>query len=255
MKKFIVIIGLFLMSSITLANEDFYSQHSVGWHWYDDLKEQEETQKPTNHPAQNDPDVTVVQARQKITTALHKIIAEPTIENLQAYIALQEQLSDRAEKVADLWQQALLKNPKLNYSLTHPTNNVALQVYNDEEAKKKEAAIQAFAQQTGLFFFYRSTCGYCKRFAPIVKHFAEQHGMKIIPISLDGIALPEFPNSKTDSGQAEQFHVSVTPALFAVNPYTNKAYPVAYGLTSETEIRDNIYKIMQQNQNHSWDIR
>jgi hypothetical protein len=42
--------------------------------------------------------------------------------------------------------------------------------------------------------------------------------------------------------------VTVTPSLFAVNPYTQKAVAVAYGLTSETELRDNIYKLVTQYQ-------
>jgi conjugal transfer pilus assembly protein TraF len=63
---------------------------------------------------------------------------------------------------------------------------------------------------------------------------------------MDGIPLPEFPDSRTDSGQAKTFKVTVTPALFAVNPYTQKAFPVAYGLTSETELRDNIHRLMTQ---------
>lgn len=222
----------------------YYADHAVGWHWYDDPKEQKPIKKPEPPMVSKDPNVVVANARQKITTAHNQVIAEPTMENMERYIRLQEELGDRAEKVADLWEQVLLKNPALNYSLTHPTNNVALQVYHEEESKKKEEAMRTFAKQTGLFFFYRSTCGYCQRFAPILKHFAERNGMTIIPITLDGVSLPEFPESKPDAGQAAQFHVTTTPSLFAVNPYTQKAYPVAQGLTSETELRDNIYHIM-----------
>jgi conjugal transfer pilus assembly protein TraF len=225
---------------------DYYSQHAVGWHWYDGPKESEKKKikKPESRPAQSDPNAVVATARQKITTALNKVIAEPTITNLEHYIRLQEQLNDRAEKVSNLWEQVLLKNPQLNYSLTHPTNNVALQVYHEQQSQEKENAIRLFARQSGLFFFYRSTCQYCQRFAPILHSFAKHYGITIIPITLDGVALPEFPQSKTDSGQATKFHVTMTPSLFAVNPTTQKAFPIAYGLTSETELRDNIYKIM-----------
>ena len=56
--------------------------------------------------------------------------------------------------------------------------------------------------------------------------------------------MPEFPDSKHDSGQAEKFHVTVEPSLYAVDPKSQKAYPVAFGLTSETELQNNIYNIM-----------
>lgn len=230
---------------VTCFAGDYYSQHAIGWHWYDDPKEHEKIKTPVTHPDKNDPDVVVETARKKITTALNRVIAEPTESNLEQYIILQEKLNDRAEKISDLWEQVLLKNPALNYSLSHPTNNVALQVYHEKESEEKEKAVRLFAKKTGLFFFYRSTCSYCRRFAPILKSFAEHNGITVIPITMDGIALPEFPASRTDSGQAEKFHVTMTPSLFAVNPYTQKAFPVAYGLSSETELRDNIYKIMK----------
>ncbi len=239
----IIFLGFVSIHGIAHAG-NYYAEHAVGWHWYDDPKEQKSVKKPAPQLNPKDPNVVVANARQKITTALNQVIADPTIENLERYIKLQEELGNRAEKVADLWEQVLLKNPALNYSLTHPTNNVALQVYHEEESKKKEEALKIFAKQTGLFFFYRSTCAYCQRFAPILKHFAERNGISVIPITLDGRVLPEFPESKEDSGQAAQFHVTTTPSLFAVNPYTQKAYPVAQGLTSETELRDNIYHIM-----------
>lgn len=244
-KLLINLILIFIVGTQEVCfSEDYYSEHAVGWHWYDDPKEQGKIKNPANRPEQNDPNAIVNNIRKKITTALNKVIAEPTIANVEQYIALQEQLNDRAEKVSNLWEQALLRNPQLNYSLSHPTNNVALQVYHAQESQKKENAIRLFANKTGLFFFYRSTCAYCQRFAPILKSFSEHNGITIIPITLDGISLPEFPHSKIDSGQAAQFHVTMTPSLFAVNPYTQKAFPVAYGLTSETELRDNIYKTM-----------
>lgn len=229
----------------TASASSYYADHEVGWFWYDDPKEVVTEHPVDQSPVASDPNVAVNNAKQKINTALNQAIVSPTVENVGKYIALQEALSERAEKISTLWQQALLNRPELNYSLKHPTNNVALQVYHEQESKDKESAISAFAQKSGLFFFYRSTCPYCKRFAPILKTFAEHYGITIVPITMDGIPLPEFPDSKRDSGQSAKFNVEVTPSLFAVNPYTQKAYPVAYGLTTESELRDNLYKAMK----------
>lgn len=251
MIKYYSLIVLSMISISTWAG-DYYSQHATGWHWYDDPKEENNDKKITENEKtasiSNDPNVVVSEAKKRVKTALNQMIAQPTPDNVKNYITLQEQLNDRAEKIANLWEEVLLKNPQLNYSLTHPTNNIGLQVYHEQESIQKDQAMRIFAEKTGLFFFYKSTCPYCKRFSPILKSFADKNGMVIIPITLDGIALPEFPNSKVDTGQAAQFKVSVTPAVFAVNPYTQKAFPVAYGLTSETELRDNIYKIMKNSQ-------
>ncbi len=233
---------IFIFKPKFVYADDYYSHHATGWHWYDDpTPKAKVTPKKTD-----DPNSVVSNARQEITTALNTAIANPTVSNLKHYIVLQNQMSDRASKFSDAWKQALLEDPSLDYSISHPTSSVGVQVYRQQESDKKDDVVKKFASQTGLFFFYRSTCAYCHRFAPILKRFAETNGVTVIPITMDGIPLPEFPNSRTDSGQAAMFHVNVTPSLFAVNPYTHKAYPVAYGLVSETEIRDAIYRIMTQ---------
>lgn len=245
MNKLLMLMGCCLISGAVHAGS-YYAEHEVGWFWYDDPKEMTEEHAKAPVSRSSDPNVIVNTAKQKINTALNQAIVSPTVENITKYIELQEAMGARAETISAVWQQALLKRPDLNYSLKHPTNNVALQVYHEEESRKQEKAVADFAKKTGLFFFYKSTCPYCQRFAPILKNFVARYGLNVIPVTMDGIALPEFPDSRIDNGQSKQFQVSVTPSLFAVNPYTKKAFPVAYGLTSETELRDNIYKIMSR---------
>ena len=159
------------------------------------------------------------------------------------YITLQNQLSAQSTRFAEQWQKVLLLSPELNYNLVHPTNQLATHIYADEHRKKEEEAIAALSKQSGLFFFYRSTCPYCQRFAPIVKAFSSTYHLTVIPVTTDGISLPEFPHSYPDRGQAKVFQVKVEPSLFAVNPYTHKAYPIAYGLISESELRQRILDI------------
>jgi hypothetical protein len=40
--------------------------------------------------------------------------------------------------------------------------------------------------------------------------------------------------------------VTVEPSLFAVDPYTHRAFPVAYGLISEEELKQHIINIVRQ---------
>lgn len=243
MAKYLIMVLSLFCSATTFAN-DYYSQHETGWYWFDDPA-QNQTKNSTVQPTkENDATKSVEDSRKILKESLDKAIIDPTPENVERYIALQNQMSERANKFANTWQQVILNHPELNYSISHPTNNVALQVYHENESKEKDVVLDQFAQHSGLFFFYRSTCPYCQRFAPILKHFAEAHHIVVIPITMDGISLPEFPDSKQDSGQAEKFHVTVEPSLYAVDPLTQKAYPVAFGLTSETELQNNIYNIM-----------
>ena len=245
MAKYLFII-LSLIFPLNVLADEFYAQHETGWYWFDDPKEsqknsQKESQENVN---KSDPTEQVDMVRKKIKTALDQAIMDPTPQYVETYISLQNQLSERANQFANTWQKVLMNHPELNYSLTHPMNNVGLQVYHEAESQKKINTIHEFAKHSGLFFFYRSTCHYCQRFAPILKHFAETYHIEVVPITMDGISLPEFPKSKLDNGASQQFQVSVEPSLYAVDPNTGKSFPVAFGLTSESELLNNIYTIM-----------
>lgn len=219
--------------------EHYYNNHAKGWHWYDDpiqidSDEESETKDPITQ-------MSVV--RDTIQRALDNAVLHPTQDNIRSYISLQNEYMNHAGQFANNWKATLVDNPNLDYSLVHPTNNAARQVEQDEEHQKEVIAIHLLAKESGLFFFYHSTCPYCQRFAPIVKQFAEQYGISVIPVTTDGISLPEFPNSYLDQGQAKKFNVTVEPALFAVNPSTQKAYPIGYGLMSEADLKKRILDI------------
>lgn len=226
-----------------LANEDnYYNQHAKGWHWYDDPVQSEDENKE-NHSVVSDPIEQMSIVQQTVKRALDKAILEPTDANVKNYLSLQNQWMEQSSRFSNMWKKVLLEDPQLDYSLVHPTNNMARQIESDEDNRKEEVAIQELAKSSGLFFFYRSSCPYCVRFAPIVKAFAERYRITVIPITTDGIALPEFPHSYPDQGQSKTFHVTMEPALFAVNPYTQKAYPIGFGLMSEADLKKRILDI------------
>ena len=226
--------------------DNFWKEKSVGWHWYQDSAED----KPisNNSTAMTDPISAMEILQHQVKQTLDLAILNPTEENIRNYIALQNQLGDRAQHFADVWRSVLLNNPELDFSLQHPTNNLAKQIDLDNTRRQEDAAIQQFAQHNGLFFFYRSTCPYCQRFAPIVKDFSRRYGLVVVPITTDGISLPEFPQSHWDQGQAVRLKVTVEPALFTADPKTHRIVPVSYGLLSEDELRQRLLTIAQQSE-------
>ncbi len=232
-------LGMMLILSPLWAAQHYYDQHAIGWHWYDDPIDK----KSSTHL---DPVTQIKAIRQALETALDEALLNPAPEQVEHYIALQNRWSERASAFSRMWQWVLLQQPQLDYSITHPTNQVGRSVYLDALTRDQEMAIKALAQQSGLFFFYHSTCAYCQRFAPIVKSFSERTGMPVVAITTDGIALPEFPNSHPNQGQAQSFHIKVEPALFTVNPYTHQVIPVAYGLISESDLRQRILELANE---------
>lgn len=226
-------------------NENYYDQHEKGWHWYDDPdKTNKDLQKNLfQNKDPSDPIQAMNAVQLTIKRSLDKAILNPTVENIKNYISLQNQLTTQSSTFANKWGMVYLKNPSMDYSVKHPSNEVGSQVSNDELRASQETAIRALAQHSGLFFFYRSNCPFCKRFAPIVKDFSDRYGITVIPITTDGVALPSFPQSYKDNGQAEKFQVTEEPALFSVDPYTHKAVPISYGLLTEDELSQRILDV------------
>jgi conjugal transfer pilus assembly protein TraF len=133
-----------------------------------------------------------------------------------------------------------MTTPSLDETLVHPVDQNARHVYYKEQHKKTMQRIMLLASEYGLFFFFRKNCSYCHHFAPIVKRFAQKYGWSVLPISLDGGTLHEFPNAKQNNGIAERLNISHVPALIALHPKTGQLIPLAYGLTSESEIENRV---------------
>lgn len=107
----------------------------------------------------------------------------------------------------------------------------------------KEDAIAPLAKQQGFFFFYSASCPHCQHFAPRLKRFSERYGFKVLAISVDGGFLPSFPDAVMNDGQAKVFDVTILPALFLVNPDTQKAALVNEGTIDEAELTRRLLKI------------
>ena len=157
-----------------------------------------------------------------------------------AYIITQKALMDQSQRFSESWQRVIMTTPALDETLVHPVDQSARHVYYDEQAKAFSKHMKGLAQEYGLFFFFRKNCAYCHNFAPIVKRFAQKYGWSVLPISLDGGTLPEFPNARRDNGMAERLQITHVPALIALHSKTGKLLPLAYGMVSESEIERRI---------------
>jgi conjugal transfer pilus assembly protein TraF len=90
-------------------------------------------------------------------------------------------------------------------------------------------------------FFFRSDCPYCHQLAPALKMLSRQYGIEILPVSLDGGGLPEFPNPRANTGQAKALGVQRVPAVFIASRKTGDMAPIGYGVMSVSEIMSRIF--------------
>ena len=219
----------------------FFGRHAEGWHWYEQppvFKTQK--RKSLKHPSLRTSSETLKAFRRKVEELKETAVMDPSFENVRSYMEIQKILLDRASRFSQRWLEVVYRTPHLDYTLKHPVASAARHVYLDEQKREMEDQIKALSKTYGLFFFFSSSCAYCRTFAPIVKRFSEVHGWKVLAISTDGSRLSEFPEAKTDNGASKALGVKALPALLAVDPVSGNTIPLSYGMSTLDQIEDRI---------------
>ncbi len=132
---------LFISISISYADSEPVELSPPGWHWYNDLVDQDTDDAELTDPLDQ------MNAENKATLrALYTARKKPTKENVKNYIQMQQQVVAESKAFSHVWQAVLLENPQLDYSIKHPTNNFAKMIASDQESKKEEEVIHALAK-------------------------------------------------------------------------------------------------------------
>lgn len=208
----------------------FYQRKAEGWHWYEDR------QKAAEEPPQ-----TIEGIKTELNQLLNQAILNPTAENVILYRKAQEAFMERSHEFARMWQKVTFLNPELDYSLKAPTQHKARLIFEEEEDREKEQVLKDLSKTYGLFYFFKGGCRYCEAFAPLVKSFSEKYGWEVLAISLDGTQSKTFPKAERNNGIIENLRINVFPTLMAVHPETGDMIPLAYGLTSLSDIETRAY--------------
>ncbi|MGE3556318.1 MAG: type-F conjugative transfer system pilin assembly protein TraF [Candidatus Obscuribacterales bacterium] len=218
---------------------DWHAHKSEGWAWYEDPKSS--VNEPIEPTALKAPSKEIAEARESLEAKLALALLEPTEENVLAYMAEQNHWLEQSALFSNTWLRLLLQNPELDpTAFSRPTSHYGLQIYKQEQQKAKEALIQSVAQTHGLFFFYEGASYTATTFAQLVQELSNKYGWQVIAISVDGTQVQGFENNRLDNGISEAFGVTVFPALYAVDPKTEEAIPLAFGLASLDQIEDKI---------------
>lgn len=246
----------------------YYQTGEQGWFWYEQppvKPEQRKRLEPKPSPAAptpvavavppvpakpeedpNDPLVQMKQVQEAIDRAQARAVLNPTPANVQAFMVVNAQAQAQAAQFAETWQQVLWQTPQLDYRTVKPADDQAIHAFNDAKLAINEQFLREASQQYGLFFFFRSTCPYCHKLAPILKQFAATYGFQIMPVSLDGKGLAEFPDFKTSQQIALELKVEAVPAIFLVNPRKRDIQPISYGFITWDELRSRIYTVLNK---------
>lgn len=201
-----------------------------GWFWYEDPVVNSPPE-PQDLPADSGitPREALKRQGEEWEESMALAILEPTTENIERYMAKTEKITAQSQNFATAFKQTLWTAPQYDYSLQRPTAPEAVMAKNQYDHQDQEASLKLIAQKKGLIFFFRSDCPYCHKFAPIFKRFSEQYEFTVIPVSIDGPGLPDYPYPKKDVALGRKLNVSSVPAVFMVDPDKNELAPVGYG--------------------------
>lgn len=105
----------------------------------------------------------------------------------------------------------------------------------------------AMAKPFGLVLFYGASCPHCQRFDPIVKHYAVAHQLPVLAYTIDGSALPSFPDSVSPSPEETRRFFPhggmVVPTLFLIDGGAKTILPVLKGEASAEQLARRIEQL------------
>ena len=185
---------------------------------------------------EEDPRLLLQAWRDRVEKALARATLQPSDRNVQDYMRLNERTLALAGDFSLAWQRVLRGSPELDYRLRHPADDASLQSWQHHEARVADAALEQLAGSHGLLFFFSSDCPICHRFAPILRSFSHRYGFQVKAVTLDGHALPSYPQPEVNRRAAQHLGVTAVPALFLIMPEHRWARPVGYGLMGAAEL-------------------
>ena len=226
----------------------YYEEAGRGRHWYkttppppeEDTPDAPPEVPPLPVPAPLTPREMLKQQGEAWQDALARAVLHPSPENYLEYLRMTSAIQDQAQRFALGFKHTIWQTPEFDYTLTAPVRAEAIAAKNQRGLRQETADLAALADRYGLVFFLRSDCPYCQRFAPILKTFAAQYSFSVLPVSLDGKGLPEFPDPKPNAFLAQKLKVDVVPTVFLVDPVRNQLLPVSYGFTDASTLAKKI---------------
>lgn len=244
------LICLLSISALCLSLQAFSNEVPKGWQWYNAPKKaaQHQQEKPSTHGVTFDQ----LNAKEQVAVlhyitieAVNKVTLYPTEENAKRAIVLQNFWANHASRVTQVWKQAMLNNPSLDYTVSHPTENNAVPLELAKKRALENKAIAHFAKDNALFFYYRGNSALDQLLAKNVIRFCSEHQLHLVGISMDGKLISGITMNSANNGKAESLHLKAIPALVLVNTQTRTTTPIHYGYVTDEELAHRFLQVAQ----------
>jgi conjugal transfer pilus assembly protein TraF len=254
----LMVLTFFLYTAVSQATDpDFYKDKERGWFWKEDpvKKEKDEKQSPpliapqVNSPNEKIP-LDTKWLKENLETIMYRAMDNPTEENLASFAWAQRLMLDMGSRFSSKMSDFMLGEELLDENNRRPTSTFALNQFKTEQnSAVADVLSKVQANTQGIWFFYASSCPYCKKMIPVIQRLKQDHGIDVLAISLDGGVIEgmEGIDVVVDYGQevADRFGVSITPTTYLVLQ-DNKIARVADGLRSLPELEQKLLRTARQ---------
>lgn len=239
----------------TWWDDSVWNNPDRGFNWYP-------PNAPNNKPAQSKKPIeakpktikdmkTLAEVTKELDRLKGAAILNPTEKNILQYLEAQTWVYDKSATFADATQRVVWANPQVDYNNRSPTANASLINKRERTRKAEQQLAVNLSQDYGVVFFFRGDCPYCHEQAPVLKYMQNIYGLPVIPISMDGGRLPEYPSPRADNGISMQVShgegITTVPAIYLVEKKTKQSYPLGTGMVPLDEILNRI-RILTQTQ-------
>ncbi len=221
----------------------------LGWHFYCDRQEDPEQAEPVPPPFSPGPAQSATERIEAVRKALEAARAEailnPTTANVTAYLRLQQETLQRAAAFSDAFRRTVWATPEVDYTLRRPVGALAKQVWSDGRRQARDAALARLGERYGLIYLGHAGCAGCKVFGPLLRAFAQRHGLDVLAVSLSGEALEGWPEAVADNGRAARLGLgnAPVPALVLFDTATKRVIPVGFGVMAEDQMAERIFAL------------
>lgn len=239
---------------------DIWKENDRGFNWYPpDLVVKPKSAEPTRkedpaetiaHPTRkNLKEMKTFEEVEKEVKRLRELaVFEPTPQNVLTYLQAQEYVLSKSSLFADTARRVVWQNPEVDYNNRNPVANYSQMTKKERLKDKRNDLLADISKTHGLVFFFKSDCPFCHDMAPVLRSLQTQYGVQVLPVTLDGGAVPGFPNPRADNGISKFVSngegITTVPALYLVENKTKTVTSLGTGALAMDEIIERIRVLM-----------
>lgn len=243
------------------SDEGFYRQSERGWFWHEvqeqpkneEKKPEEKLPPPAAAPTQKPADDQKVEINAEwLKDNLPKLrmaaINNPTPDNLGAFYSAQRLMLDMSSRFAKSSENFFAKDATwLSEDHRRPTEGFALSQYKKSINEAQQPLLKKIGKEAGLWFFFSSTCPYCKQQLPVILNLSRIYGVSVLYVSLDGGTFPGIPADHLvidSTGQvSKDFNIEYTPTTYLVGNNAKTFEVVSAGMSSVSKMVDRMVDV------------